>query len=380
MSMHQDPSAEASLATAKDVMAALTAIGVQAPDRFAISAISSVCRDDFLGALRSCVMRQDEDGSARTLIDNVVACVAPGVVDVLKKLRLVVELTDLIRIARFRPTRFLSAIAAAENQSHERHVDAVAFLRDFIASTCWLEVDGNDAPSAQQCAAGELPAAYDIPGLPPDPCAPPPSPREARQRPAESSRPPVQREAPPARAREEAKGKPAAQHVPPSPPPSAPAEKYRSHHVYGADYALCFNASVAPDGTPAVMVDAAAANGQRSYDWGNAIHILLDVREIACVLAVFRRWRTQVEFSAHGKRNDKAFSIAWQGAHFFCKVSARVDHKPTRAVKILPHDAVQVAVLFLEQLLLAYPHLPAGEVLALARAVNTIDDRQVANQ
>jgi len=43
-----------------------------------------------------------------------------------------------------------------------------------------------------------------------------------------------------------------------------------------------------------------------------------------------------------------------------------------RAVKILPHDAVQVAVLFLEQLLLAYPHLPAGEVLALARAVNTI--------
>jgi hypothetical protein len=39
---------------------------------------------------------------------------------------------------------------------------------------------------------------------------------------------------------------------------------------------------------------------------------------------------------------------------------------PTRAVKILPQDAYCVSILFVEQLLLAYPNIPRAEVLTLA--------------
>jgi len=46
----------------------------------------------------------------------------------------------------------------------------------------------------------------------------------------------------------------------------------------------------------------------------------------------------------------------------------------------MSHDAIQVAMLFLEQLLLAYPNVPASEVLELARSVNTFDDRKVVRQ
>ncbi|MEC4718165.1 hypothetical protein RY831_03330 [Noviherbaspirillum sp. CPCC 100848] len=362
------------IATAKDVVAAVAAIGLPLPGRPALEAISAHCRDTFLEALRACVTKKDSDGAKRAYVENVLACLDPSVAATLKALNLNAEPSELIGIAGFRPARFRSAIAVASDVAHERHEEAVQFLRVLVEMKPWLE------PSATQPqnTGGSI---YDIPGMPPDPHAP------VVTQPADTSQNERRRPAPVAS--NEVQESPTGRHVQAASHPAQQAtnspseatmEKFRSHHVYGSDFALCFNASTSMDGKPSIMIDAAAANGQRSYDWKNAIHIMLDVREVTCVLAVFRKWRPQVEFSAHGKRNDKSFSLAWQGPHFYCKVSARMDHKPVRAVKIMSHDAIQVAMLFLEQLLLAYPNVPASEVLELARSVNTFDDRKVAHQ
>lgn len=379
--VRQVPSTEGNRATVKDIVASLTAVGLPAPARPTLEAISANCRDAFLNALRACVMKKDADGTKRAYLENVLACLDPSVTNALKELRLVASPTDLIRIAEFKPARFRSAVAIAQNSSHERHAEATDFLRTFLAAKAW-QVEA-------QTPAANPHAMYDIPGMPPDPhdCGNQAQPSPALRQ--QATREPERRE----NASEQRSAHAVGNERRPAPsapsaditrlasnPDSGRAVDFRSHHVYGSDYALCFNASTSQDGKPTIMVDAAVANGQRSYDWKNAIHIMLDVREVACVLAVFRKWRPAVEFSAHGKRNDKAFSLEWQGKHFFCKVAARMDHKPVRAVKIMSHDAIQVAMLFLEQLLLAYPNVPPAEVLELARSVNSVDERRVVNQ
>lgn len=368
------PRSMSNIATAKDVVAAVAAIGLPLPGRPALEAISAHCRDTFLEALRACVTKKDSDGAKRAYVENVLSCLDPSVAATLKALDLNAEPIDLIGIAGFRPARFRSAIAVASDVAHERHAEAVQFLRDLVEMKPWLE------PSATQ-PQNTGASIYDIPGMPADPHAP------VASQPADTS--PNDRRRPAPVASNEVQERPTGRNVQAAAypaqqvtnsPSEATTEKFRSHHVYGSDFALCFNASTSMDGKPSIMIDAAAANGQRSYNWKNAIHIMLDVREVTCVLAVFRKWRPHVEFSAHGKRNDKSFSLAWQGPHFYCKVSAKMDHKPVRAVKIMSHDAIQVAMLFLEQLLLAYPNVPASEVLELARSVNTFDDRKVAHQ
>jgi len=240
-----------------------------------------------------------------------------------------VQVEAVVKLARTFPNRLLSAIEASANPDHPRHKEAKAYLTQTLeqpAST------GREQPTSQ-------------------PSAPEP------QRPPENQ------------SRRNA-------------PPQAPAQnqtqeaekKYESCHVYGGSYALCFNTGTW-EGKPGIMLDAAAALGPKAYDWQNAIHIWLNANEIAAVLAVFRRWRKRVEFSAHGAQNDKSFSIEFQGQHFFAKASARkAASHPARAVKILPGDATAVSIMFLKQLATAHPDVPLPELLATVRAAHQLDD------
>lgn len=323
------------LATAKEVATAVSSLGFQAPGE-TLRAISRTCRDDFLEHLSLCVTGQDPDGTSKKFIGNMLRCLSPDTINRLKLLFPDATIDMIVPLAKSVPTRFLSAIDAARDPEHERHADAKAYLAAVFAPA---PATGDDA-------------------------APPAAPQEQHRGHQDDSAP-EQTEA----ARRQDQAGTAA---------GANSKKYRSVHVYGSNAALCFNATDW-NGAPGVMVDAAMQTGPKNYDWKNAIHVWLDINEVGGVLAVFRRWRKGVEFSAHGAQNDKSFAIEFQDQHFFAKVTAKkASAGAVRAVKITPTDAISVSILFLTQLAESYPSIPLPELLATVRATNQIQDAATA--
>lgn len=312
-----------SLASAKEVRAALAALGLAQPDPNALQAIQRTCREAFLEHLSACVASTDNDGAHRKAVEGLLTSLAAETCQAITALGLIPSYDAIARAGHRAPTRFLSAIPIASDPGHPRHGEAKAYLESILAP-------------------------------------PPAPPTPADQAPAPSAADP---------------GRQAAGTPPPLPAgePAEPAirpKAYLSHHVYGAGFALCFNAGEW-NGAQGVMVDAAVADGARAYDWRNAVHVWLDAREVAAVLAVFRKRRPAVEFTAHGAQNDKSFSLAFQRTHFYAKVAAK--DKGVRAVKMLPTDATAVSVLFLRQLGMAYPDVPLNTLLELAMSVNEVD-------
>lgn len=312
------------LATLGEITAALEAQKLPKIDKTVISAISRTCRDDFLGHLAACVSGQDSDGTRRQYLQGLLCCLTDEARSALGAMQINPELNDLVLVATKTPARLASAIAAGHDPAHPRHAEAKEYLKSVLVPP--------PPPAAEIPPAQTPPAAAASPANQPPPDAPSGSPAEE----------------------------------------PAPANgRFRSAHVYGNNFALCFNAGVGRDNRPGIMVDAAVSTGPRNYDWRNAIHIWLNENEVACALAVFRRYRKSVEFSAHGAANDKSFFLEYQDGNFFCKVVAtKAPKDKTRAVKIIKLDANQVSILFLEQLLLAYPQLPPAEVLEQVRIIN----------
>lgn len=313
-------------ATARDVSAALITLGYQASGE-TIGAISRNCRVEFLDALSRCITDNDPDAVGRKLIDTLMRSLAPASVKKLQTIVPTATIDMIVPVARTVPTRFLSAIDAANEEGHARQEDAKAYLRSIFEAPAPADAPPSPPPAATGTAQANTSAPAQVA----------PSTRSA-----------------------------------PSQPPAAAAKdaKYKSVHVYGGSYALCFNAGEWK-GELGVMVDAAASSGPKTYDWDNALHIWLDLNEVGAVLAVFRRYRKGIEFRAHGAQNDKAFSIEFQDTHFFAKASSsKAAQHPTRAVKILPTDATAVSLLFMQQLVDAYPAIPAAELLATVRATH----------
>lgn len=310
-------------ATAKDVSTAIHSLGLQTTAD-ALGAISRTCRDEFLEHLSACIAGQDTDAAHRKAVELLLRCLSPKCVGQLHAIVPNVPFDAIVPFARKAPNRFLSGLEAASNPDHPRHQDAKNML---------LTAFGG-ANSNQASAPVQTRSRQDTPS-------------------ASGSSPAAQA----------GEGRQAAN----------TDKSYESCHVYGGSFALCFNADNW-DGSPGIMVDAAAATGPKSYDWKNAIHIWLNAKEIGAVLAVFRRWRKSVEFSAHGAQNDKSFSIEFQGKHFFAKVSARkAATHPVRAVQILPTDATSVSILFLKTLAAAYSDIPLPEVLETLRTAHLQD-------
>lgn len=295
--------------TTKEVAAAVSALGLRATGEM-LSAISRNCRNDFLAHLSRCTTGQDSDGASRKFISNLIRCLSPNTLNRIKSIYPRATFDMIASVARAYPIKFLSAIDAAHDPEHARHADAKEYLASIFAHA---QDQSRDAQ--------------------------PPFPLPRRLETAAQDK-----------------------------PTSENGKKFYSEHVYGSNAALCFNATDW-DGAPGVMVDAALQCGPKSYDWRNATHIWLNSNEVGAVLAVFRRWRKSVEFSAHGAKNDKSFSIEFQDRHFFAKVTSRkAESGGVRAVKILPSDAMAISVLFLRQLAECYPTIPLSELLATVRS------------
>lgn len=321
------PTQEQNLATVRDITAALTSLQLTATPVATLTAIAKTCREDFLSALAACVSGKDADGTERQKLCYILECTSEATIARLRTIGCTLPVEELAYLARKIPKRFLSAVAAASDPANPSASEARAFLGRLVR---------NPPSAAARAATGAPPA---------------PAPAE----PAQASAP-TANEAPVA----EQAGQ------------RQKAKEHRSVHVYGSKFALCFNAVAGQDGVPGIMVDAAVVTATaRIYDWRNAVHLMLDAREVGAVLAVFRRWRKAVEFTAHGRMNEKAFSIERQDGHVYCKVSAKLDGgQGVRGVQIQPLDATKVALLFTEQLLLASPGLPPAEVLATVRAAH----------
>lgn len=317
--------------SAKEIAAQLTALGFKPPILQVLGAVSKVCRDQFLSDLAHCSSGKDSDGSAHSRIERMLDCTSPEMVMAIEALGLKFSLEDLVAISRKIPVKFLTAVASAANSNHPRNSEAKDFLQELMRSP----------PSSHQ----ELPRVQ--PSLPTPP-------------PAEQ-----------VKGTSENKGEQNRQKV--------DQKEFRVAKVYGSGFAICFNAVDGKDGVPGIMVDA-AVTAKEGNDWGNATHVMLNVREVCCVLAVFRKWRKSVEFSAHGRFNDKSFFLERQGQNFFCKITSRRNGNQggVRAVQISAGSAHEVAMLFLEQLLLAYPNLPPSEVIEFARTINSEEIAQRA--
>ena len=336
----------ANLATAREEATALSSLGFQ-PSGETIRTISRNCREQFLEHLSKCITGQDTEGHSKKAIGTLLRCLSPDAVNRLKQITPSVTPDIIVPVALKAPTKLLSAIEAASNPEHERHTDAKSFL-----ASVFSQQPKDEAPPADN--------------VPQEPATPNPGPAK-RADSTQADDHPTGDSAPLARSRQpQASQRPAGD------------KKYHSRHIYGSGYALCFNATEW-EGKPGVMVDAAVSNGTKSYDWKNAVHVWLDVNEVGAVLAVFRRWRKGIEFGAHGSQNDKSFSIEFQGQHFYAKVTAKkAGNHPTRAVKIMPTDAMGISILFLTQLSECYPAIPLNELLATVRATHQISDAAAA--
>lgn len=311
-----------SLATAKEVAAALVQLGLPAPSTAALAAIAQVCRDDFLTSLRTCLSGADTTGAARVQIERVLGCTSEATISAAVALNLPLSLADAVRAARVAPVRFLSALQVAAQVNHPRAAEARAWLGTLVAMPATNEAPARGAAAAPPVAA-------------PPVAAPPKVPGEAANR--------------------------------------GDRRDYLSAHVYGGSSALCFNAVDGSSGRPGVMVDAAVRDSGGTIQWCSATHVMLDESEVAAVYAVFRGRRPSVQFSNHGRQHDKSFSLERQDGGYFCKVSSRRngDAGGVRAVKIPDAEAVAVAALFGTQLFAAYPRLPQAEVIELVLSVHT---------
>lgn len=316
-----------SLTTQKGVIAAIESIGLNCPVPV-LALISQNCKDPFLCRLRLCLDNNDERGENKRYLASLFNCLAPDSVSFLQTIDSALTIRHVAIAAQKAPVRLMTAIVASKNDSHPKRGDALAFLKDLRQI-----VDSMDT-----CAPAKLdPPSSQYRPIAPTPAAPPePTPTGNE-----------------------------------GPTTNETTKRHQSHHVYGSSYALCFNATVW-NGSPGIMVDAAEQNGGR-YDWKDAVHVWLSALEIAACTAVFRRWRQDIRFDAHGSQNNKSFSLEFQKTHYFAKVAAKVESGKVRAVRISSEDATVVSMLFSRQLAAAYQGIPISEILATIQATHQLD-------
>lgn len=305
----------AQLSSLRDVSIALTSLNLPLPRPENLRALAAIHRDAFLADLALAIRGGIEAPPALDRLQRTLTCLSEPFDTALAELGIAPDPARRAALALQLPKRFESALACASDPKDPRCAEACAWLTAALTQ--------GDAPPAS-------------------------APSPALDASASAAPAPAQ----------------------PGPAATASPATRRSHHVYGANAALCFNAAEY-QGKPGLMIDAARSDGPKSYDWKRAAHIWLRATELAGLFAVFRRVVPAVDFNNHGARNDKRFSLEAQEGHFFAKVYAGRDvDNALRAVKIQPTDAHAVSVLVLEQLLLAHPGLPPQAVMDLALDVN----------
>lgn len=145
--------------------------------------------------------------------------------------------------------------------------------------------------------------------------------------------------------------------------------KYHSIHVYGGKAALCWEADTTRGDDPTVRLEAAAAIGERKYDWKDKVTIQLTRSELPYAAAVFLGLLPETQGKNHGigDQAGKAFVLQHQGSKVFCKVMA--PNKGVRAVPIEPADAFEVGALLVCQIRRSKPWLSGQDVVTMLKAI-----------
>jgi len=324
--------------TISEVRTALASIGLQ-PTPAALGEISSVCRDFFLERMEAALLSNEDNGTDRVFLTSFLRCFAPATKAALAAIGLQATPKQIADIAKERPKALLSALPIIADPKHEKFEAAVDWLRStFSESPPTPHNQENKAPArpapvpeSPTPVPTKAPSSHDA--VPPRPVAPSSVSNADTQKSVQSAEPPNEKQ-------------------------------YATCHVYGSSYALCFNAGDW-DGKPGIMVDAAVSTGTRSYDWQNAVHLWLNANELGGLLAVLRRFIPEIEFRAHGQRNEKSFSITRQGTYYHVKVACHgLTTHGLRAVKLMPHQIPELTNLVMGVLVAAYPTVPPEQVLA----------------
>lgn len=146
---------------------------------------------------------------------------------------------------------------------------------------------------------------------------------------------------------------------------------YASVHIYGSKAALCFNADMTRAEGNTIRLEAAPAKGQRAFNWDAKIGVQFTTKELPFVLAVLMGWMPSVQFTAHGPKKDKGFSLEHQVGG---KVFARVwqgNGGGQISVPIFAEDLFGVVALLLRQMGRNSPHLGVDGVMAVVRQLSS---------
>lgn len=139
----------------------------------------------------------------------------------------------------------------------------------------------------------------------------------------------------------------------------------RQHHVYGKKSALTFEANVTRGGVATINIDAAAANGERSYDWANKLIIQVTASEMPVVAAVMLGLLPECDYQNYGENNNKGFAIQRQDKGYFVRMFTK---GANHAVPVGPEDAFYVAGILVEQLQKQHP-----AIATVADAMNLLN-------
>lgn len=321
--------------TLGDVKSGLKELGFPSIQNAALQAIAAVEQDTFRSALLACINNADPNGQQRQYLEALLCCLTTPAIHGLNQLGIQVDYGKLVSIGKQSGKRFRGALAAAIDSNNERHMEGKALVFQMLR----LEMTQAAQRSAEvyQLAPGKAHIPDDA---------------DTQDQTATQQRPTPSRSA-------------SVQDT------EQTDRNFKSVHVYGGKSALCFNASETKKKVATINIDAAAANGEKSYDWQGAIHLQLTPKELPMVYAVLVNWLPKVEFNAHGAANDKSFSIERQQGKFFARVAMK--DNGVKAVQIGVQDAEAMALLFLEQMIKGNPSIPPEILLQTTRAVCTIE-------
>ncbi len=322
------------LGSAREVIDAIGQLGLPLPTLVAMRAISKGCRAPFLDSLATCLTNTDPDGQHRRRLEQTLLCVGEATGSALEALGHPVSVEDRALIALSKPQRFLSALGPAADPGDPRHADAKAFLDGYLGKRGW-EPDGGAAEQAPS------PTPADVPSGPV-----PATPTVGDQ--------------------------PAAPDVVSS--PAGGAEDPTTMLVHGTLTALRFEALCEPQSGGGLRIVQAPMIAPR-FDWEHAISVVLEPRQIAACLAVLRRWRGALRCEAGGGDTHQVFVLAPSGKRFRCGVAPANDtaRVPLLGATLGREEAFSLAVLFLQQLMLARPGKAANQILAHVRATQSAD-------
>lgn len=162
--------------------------------------------------------------------------------------------------------------------------------------------------------------------------------------------------------------------APPSPTLARRADAAaRQVKIYGKSAALTCEAAAVrsrtgePDGQAhTVMIEAASARGDGTYDWPSKTIFACSLRELPQLLAVLLGWLREVEFKFHGERSDKELLVRHQEHALYLRLR---ESNEAIGVPITAPDRYALAMLVLNVMTSNEPHSDANAVLTVCRAV-----------